>query len=142
MGVYYVDYLGLIPIMVEALKEQKAEIEELRAMISSYGNSSAKKVSSLNVEEYEDVVAPVLEQNVPNPFNVSTTIKYNLPLLSESAAIFVYDMNGNQLKRYSIPQAGSGQIEIQGSELNAGMYLYALIADGKVIDTKRMILTK
>lgn len=25
---------------------------------------------------------------------------------------------------------------------NAGMYLYALIADGKVVDTKRMILTK
>lgn len=26
--------------------------------------------------------------------------------------------------------------------LDAGIYLYALIADGKVIDTKRMILTK
>jgi hypothetical protein len=25
--------------------------------------------------------------------------------------------------------------------LNAGMYLYALIVDGKVVDTKRMILT-
>ena len=24
----------------------------------------------------------------------------------------------------------------------AGMYLYALIADGQVVDTKRMILTK
>ena len=29
-----------------------------------------------------------------------------------------------------------------GDNLNAGIYLYALIADGKVIDTKRMILTK
>ena len=27
-------------------------------------------------------------------------------------------------------------------ELTAGMYLYALIVDGKEVDTKRMILTK
>jgi len=33
-------------------------------------------------------------------------------------------------------------IMIHGHELPAGMYLYALIADGTVIDTKRMILTK
>jgi hypothetical protein len=31
---------------------------------------------------------------------------------------------------------------IQGSEFQAGMYLYSLIADGKEVDTKRMILTK
>lgn len=51
-------------------------------------------------------------------------------------------MNGTQLKNYSITQRGKGSITIQGSEFTAGMYLYALIADGKVIDTKRMILTK
>jgi hypothetical protein len=31
---------------------------------------------------------------------------------------------------------------IYASELAAGMYLYALIADGQEVDTKRMILTK
>ncbi|HOV83733.1 MAG TPA: hypothetical protein PLE52_02795 [Paludibacteraceae bacterium] len=46
------------------------------------------------------------------------------------------------LKSYSIKEKEKSNITIQGSELNAGMYLYALIADGKVIDTKRMILTK
>jgi hypothetical protein len=58
------------------------------------------------------------------------------------ANIYVYDMNGTQLKNYSISQRGKGNVIINGSELSAGMYLYALIADGKVIDTKRMILTK
>ena len=51
-------------------------------------------------------------------------------------------MNGGQLKSISIPERGKGNVTIQGSEFSAGMYLYALIADGKVIDTKRMILTK
>jgi len=29
-----------------------------------------------------------------------------------------------------------------GLQMPAGMYLYALIVDGKEVDTKRMILTK
>ncbi len=51
-------------------------------------------------------------------------------------------MNGTQLKRYPITERGKGNVIIQGSEFVAGMYLYALIADGKVIDTKRMIFNK
>jgi hypothetical protein len=31
---------------------------------------------------------------------------------------------------------------IKGSELRAGMYLYALIADGQEVDVKQMILTE
>jgi len=34
------------------------------------------------------------------------------------------------------------KLTISGSELNAGMYFYSLIADGKEVDTKKMILTK
>ena len=37
---------------------------------------------------------------------------------------------------------GHVAVKIQANELNAGMYIYSLVADGKVIDTKRMILTK
>ena len=51
-------------------------------------------------------------------------------------------MNGNQLKHYPLSSRGNNTLIIKGSELSAGMYLYALITDGKVIDTKRMILTK
>lgn len=43
---------------------------------------------------------------------------------------------------FSISERGKGTVTIEGSEFSAGMYLYALIADGKVIDTKRMVLTK
>ncbi len=33
-------------------------------------------------------------------------------------------------------------LTIDGYTLDAGMYLYSLIADGKEVDTKKMILTK
>jgi len=95
-----------------------------------------------NPSETDVLTYPVLDQNIPNPFNTSTTIGYYLPTTITNASIYVYDMNGVQLKSYSITEKGKGTVTIQGSEFNAGMYLYALIADGKVIDTKRMILTK
>ncbi|MGB4414985.1 MAG: T9SS type A sorting domain-containing protein, partial [Paludibacter sp.] len=93
-------------------------------------------------EETNALTYPILDKNIPNPFNTSTTIGYYLPTMTANASIYVYDMNGIQLKSYPITEKGKGNVIIQGSELNAGMYLYALIADGKVIDTKRMILTK
>ena len=41
-----------------------------------------------------------------------------------------------------VSQRGDAAVTIPGNEFPAGMYIYTLIADGKVIDTKRVILTK
>jgi len=83
----------------------------------------------------------VLYQNSPNPFSVSTKIEYYLPADVQKATIYIYDMNGTQLKSIPLNQKGNGSITINGNELKAGMYMYSLIADGQVVDTKRMILT-
>ncbi len=144
LGYYLVDYIGLIPIMVESLKEQKAQIDALSALVNK-SSSGPKKVGASNttdITETDALTYPVLEQNIPNPFTANTQINYYLPTTTNAAAIYVYDMNGIQLKSYSVSEMGKGNITIQGSEFNAGMYLYTLIADGKVLDTKRMILTK
>jgi len=37
---------------------------------------------------------------------------------------------------------GKQSVTINGNSLQPGMYLYALVIDGKEVDTKRMILTK
>ena len=46
------------------------------------------------------------------------------------------------LKKIEIHQKGESSVVINGSQLTAGMYLYALIIDNQVIDTKKMILTE
>lgn len=51
-------------------------------------------------------------------------------------------MNGTQLQQYSITGTGKQTVAISGNSFQAGMYLYALVIDGKEVDTKRMILTK
>ncbi len=48
--------------------------------------------------------------------------------------------NGSQTGE-ELYQRGEGSIIISGGEFDPGIYLYALITDGKVIDTKQMVLT-
>jgi hypothetical protein len=83
-----------------------------------------------------------LYQNNPNPFSVSTTINYYLDNNASNASILIFDMQGTLLKTVTLSNTGKGSIVISGGELNAGMYMYSLVANGKEVDTKRMILTK
>ncbi len=139
-GYMYVDYIGLIPILVQSINELRAELAEVKAqkqeaaVLASQATGQSEIEASLN--------AAKLYQNAPNPWSSETVIRYNLPQSVGSATIYVYDMQGAQLK--SIPATGRGesQVTLTARDLKAGMYLYALVADGQLIDSKQMILTK
>jgi hypothetical protein len=51
-------------------------------------------------------------------------------------------MNGKQIDKIVIDERGTTRISILDTSLTEGMYLYSLIADGKVAGTRKMILTK
>ncbi|MFA7401800.1 MAG: T9SS type A sorting domain-containing protein [Bacteroidales bacterium] len=85
---------------------------------------------------------PVLYQNIPNPFNTDTRISYYLPATVQTAYLYIYNLNGTQLKSYTLTLRGVQAVTVYASELPAGMYLYTLVVDNVIIDSKRMILTK
>lgn len=155
-GYLTLDYIGLIPVIIEALKEQQNtitaqsdKIKELASRLSTLENNPLlnQKGNLKNTTAPGDIPAvgntanAFLYQNTPNPFNYSTEIKYFLPESISTATLCLYDMQGLQIKSIPIQQYGNASITINGSELKAGMYFYALIADGNAVDTKRMILT-
>ena len=51
-------------------------------------------------------------------------------------------MNGRLIKTVSIQAFGKGEIIIGAEELEAGVYVYTLVVDGVVVDTKQMVITK
>ena len=141
-GKVYVDYMRMIPLLISAISELKAQIDTpissgplLSPMNDDLETASA---NTLGI----DVVTPKLYQNAPNPFNSVTTIKYALPQDVNNAMLYVYDLQGVQKHAIEITERGENSVNITASKLPAGMYIYTLIADGKEIDTKRMILTK
>ena len=143
-GNMYVDYIGLIPILVQSINELKAELAEVKGENTQEEEGSVMKApqqaSQSDVEA--DLTAPKLYQNAPNPWSSETVIRYRLPQSVANACIYIYDMQGTQLK--SIPAQGRGetQVTLTAHDLNAGMYIYALVADGALIDSKQMIITK
>jgi hypothetical protein len=56
--------------------------------------------------------------------------------------LYVYNMQGAQMRAIPVAERGNTSVILEGYSLEAGMYLYTLIADGKEVDTKKMILTK
>ena len=132
-----VNYVEMVPLLIQSIKELKEEINELK------GNDIKKAVSrSAVVTSIEGAEADLfsVSQNEPNPFTESTTIKLSIPKKTQKAALVIYDMSGKQLKQININERGKTSVNITSEGLAAGMYLYSLIADGKVITTKRMIL--
>lgn len=134
---YVVNYVEMIPILVEAIKEQQIQIEELQAEIGSGDALKGVAVTSSS----PDPESSILFQNAPNPFTEETTISYSLNETVGSAMLFIYDMSGKQLSSYDLHDRGDSQINIIGGELDAGMYMYSLVVDGRLIGTKQMILT-
>ena len=124
----------------EQVNELKAEIEDLKGNTPILGARPMQTTDIFTVES--DQPAAALYQNAPNPFSQNTEIKYYLPASVNSAFLCIYDLNGKQLKQIRLSQRGNGSQIISGAEFSAGIYLYALIADGKEIDVKRMILTE
>jgi hypothetical protein len=140
---YGIMYTNLIPVIIEAMKEQQAQIDSLKQIIKK--NSSTLKSAEINtgIDELNGQnETPVLEQNVPNPFSVETNINFYIPQNAKSAALYIYNLQGTQMKAYSISSRGKSFVGINGSELLPGMYLYTLIVDGKEVNTLKMILTE
>lgn len=141
-GILSVDYTSMIPLLVEALKKQQSQIDSLKQLISKKGSGGLKSATLSTVVNPTDSQPATLDQNYPNPFNQSTQIGYYIPETTGTANLYIYNMNGLQIKTIPIQTKGKGSVTINGSELQPGMYIYTLVADGKEIDTKRMILTE
>lgn len=145
----YLDYDGnaVTYITINAIKEQQQLIEALQERIEALENLIAATGTSLltsggNQTQNTNPYGFVLYQNVPNPFDKTTTITAVVPEQVQDAKIIIYNLQGLELENYPITRHGNTSVKISAGRFPSGMYLYALLADGQVIDTKKMILTK
>lgn len=83
--------------------------------------------------------AIVLDQNVPNPFAEQTIINFSIPETVKKAQIHFYDGNGRFMNSVDVIERGLGSVTVFGSDLSTGVYTYTLVADGKVVATKKMM---
>ena len=142
-GYYSVSTFELIPVLVKAVQEQKQIIENLQGQVESCCQAGLKN-ASLKGDSGDELDAGIakLYQNAPNPFSAQTTIRFEIPESVQNAQLHILNMNGTLLKTLQINQRGAGNVIVSANEFVAGMYLYSLVCDGKIIDTKRILLTE
>jgi len=150
-SLYGLRYGEFVPPLVKAVQELskkndekdekidalRKEIDELKAMIFNEGNSTS---TVSNQQKISLSQSAKLEQNQPNPTTQSTIIKYFVPQKSTNAFIKINNINGQEIKLINLTAKGNGQINFQTNNIITGTYFYSLIIDGKIIDTKQMVI--
>lgn len=142
-GLKSVNYIQVIPLLVEAIKEQNTQIDILTAEIKKLkGTKSAAREDGKTSTEKPSTAIAYLYQNTPNPFSQETSIKYAVPETSKEAFISITDLNGKQLKALPITSKGENSVTLKANELYAGIFVYTLVVDGNIVDSKRMVIVE
>ncbi len=83
-----------------------------------------------------------LSQNYPNPFNPTTTIRFSIPEAG-NVKLTLYNILAQEIKVLvnEAKEAGVHTINFNASELNSGLYIYKLEANG-LTQTRKMTLVK
>jgi hypothetical protein len=126
------------------INELEARLAKLEAMMSAQSTANYKqpRLNDAVGQEAINLSSASLEQNTPNPFNNTTTINYTLPQTYSSAKIIVVDKAGKVLKEIDISGNSKGSLQVDAPILASGAYHYSLYVDGRLIDTKQMLIAK
>ncbi|MBC8385057.1 MAG: S8 family peptidase [Candidatus Cloacimonetes bacterium] len=86
-----------------------------------------------------------LYQNYPNPFSSNTTISYSSPENNQHAKINIYNIKGQQIKKYSLFNNKYSILwdgrDDDNKPVSSGIYFYKMSVGG-FTSTKKMILMK
>ena len=116
------------------LKDRLDKIEASQGVSPKPGTNDNSKTIVLSSAK--------LDQNIPNPAKQNTLINYYIPENARTAEIQVSGLSGEIIKRIELSAKGNGQLKLETTLLNSGTYTYSLIMDGKIIDTKKMVLIR
>jgi hypothetical protein len=149
-ALYALNYSEFVVPLVKAVQELSAANDKLKEENNTLEKRMAKLESILIASQHTNAASnkiindasSLLEQNFPNPFNRTTLINYTLPQNISTAQIIITDNNGKVIKQFTIAANGKNSISIDASTLNSGTYNYSLYANGQLIASKQMVVTK
>lgn len=127
-----VNYMELMPYLVEAIKEQQAQINDLKAQIGE--NFKAQNQDLMNLENTKIISIS------PNPSNDMITVSFNVEKSVQSAKLLVHDLNGNVISSLNISDRENNLSRtLQKDNFGKGIYIVSLVINGKSIDTKKIV---
>ena len=132
-----INYVGLISVLTAGIQELNTELTAVRDEFAEY--KANDKIRQSLVQDNREVSDYSMEQNIPNPFNDRSIIRYQLAPDVNQASITIFNLNGGFVKDYPIEE-NKGEITVLASEIGKGMFIYSLTRNGQEIMSKRMIV--
>lgn len=128
---YGIDYDGIIPILVEAIKQQQSQIVALNEKIESFEKNAThiQKLSGLGTLHI-----------YPNPIEDNANIHVNIPESAKSASLKIVNSSGKLIQTIMLEEKGQTEILFNASGLSSGLYVFSLIVDNNVLTSNKMLI--
>ena len=144
-SLYGLRYAEFVVPLVKAVQELSAENSELKKQIDQlnevvFKNNTTDGAIGLRTQSSDS--EPLLGQNIPNPFDNSTIIPFRIPKDCNNASIVIAESVTGRIVTAIPITCSETHVAVEAGNLASGSYTYSLYVNGRVIDTKSMVLTK
>lgn len=147
-GMMSVNYIGVIPVLVEALKEQHEVIEEKETRIAALEAKNnelqtrlARIEAALGIAaDRQEAPAAVTATVSPNPSAGIVIVSLNQPASAKSVIVKIVDNTGREIASRNATGAGSLQFDL--SQFPAGVYVAQVFVDGSLLSSNKVQLVK
>ena len=139
-GNEYVNYTQLVPILVQAIKELKTELDDLKEAVAASGTRKVNAATNIATNTLDEGRGSI-SQNTPNPFTGQSTVRVSVPDDASDAYVDILTLNGASVKRIPVSN-GLSEVSLSSFDFAPGTYLYTLVVNGKVSETRRMIVNR
>lgn len=133
---------------MEVLRTENAKLQDRLAAVENaiahFEENCCTNLQRINLDKPRDFPnqLPILEQNEPNPFGQNTKIGYFIPNDVQKATLRLMTLDGQLLKEIPLAEKGRGEVILETDSLSSGTYIYTLMVDGEVYESKKMILKR
>jgi hypothetical protein len=126
----------------------KAYVDALEALVIDLDNRltiieecACDSTAGFNGPGNDQLEEAILYQNIPNPFNNTSLIKYYIPSYANSANIVISNDMGKIVSNIDLHEVGSyGETHINAEGLAPATYYYSLYINQVLVDTKKMVV--
>jgi hypothetical protein len=127
-----VNYIELIPYLIEAIKTQQLQIQDLQQqVISNFARQNNELINFKNTK---------IISVSPNPSSENVYISLNIEDGIQDAKLVIYDLKGTLLNSLIVKERQYNIVKsLQKDNFGTGIYIVSLLINGKNIDSKKVV---